>query len=76
MKYLVLFESTHRVIRAERVLEAGRVPYRIVPVPKEISAECGMAIELDGPAASRAAELLVCEGVPCRVRQRSGEGGV
>lgn len=43
---LYLFESTHFVINAEKkCLEKG-MKYKIIPVPRNISHQCGMAIEI------------------------------
>ncbi|MFH0866060.1 MAG: DUF3343 domain-containing protein [Bacteroidota bacterium] len=43
---LYLFESTHLVINAEkRCMEKG-MKYKIIPVPRNISHECSMAIEI------------------------------
>jgi hypothetical protein len=53
-RWIVLFDSTHDVMAAERALRAARLPHDLIPVPKELSADCGMAIELreaDAPSA-------------------------
>jgi hypothetical protein len=55
-RWIVLFDSVHHVLAAERALKNGRVAHDLVPVPKELSSDCGMAIELreaDAPAAFR-----------------------
>lgn len=46
-KCLLLFQSIHKVMQAERVINTLGVSYQIVPVPKEISSECGMCIEIE-----------------------------
>lgn len=46
-RLLALFRSTHQVIKGEGVLSQAKISYRIVPVPKNISLECGMAIEIE-----------------------------
>jgi selenide,water dikinase len=43
---LLLFPTTRFVIRAENTLLENNIKHRVIPVPKDISAECGMAIEL------------------------------
>ena len=55
-RWIVLFDSVHHVLAAERALKDGRVAHDLVPVPKELSSDCGMAIELreaDAPRAFR-----------------------
>ncbi|RAK08491.1 uncharacterized protein DUF3343 [Halanaerobium saccharolyticum] len=41
---LILFESTHHSIKAERVLFDNDLDYRMAAVPPEISSDCGSAI--------------------------------
>lgn len=44
---LVAFNSTHSAIRAEKELIASGISVRIIPVPREITANCGLAIKLN-----------------------------
>ena len=41
---LILFESTHHSIKAEKVLMKNDILYRMAAVPPEISTDCGSAI--------------------------------
>ncbi len=52
---LLTFESIHRVLAAEKALLDARLAPDLVPVPKEISSDCGMAIAV--PSADRSAAL-------------------
>lgn len=43
----LVFRSVFDVLRAERIcLESGR-KIQVVPVPREISPECGLSLEMD-----------------------------
>jgi ribosomal protein L7Ae-like RNA K-turn-binding protein len=43
--YLVaLFDSVSHVIKAEKILKEANIPYKIVPVPKSISSDCGVCV--------------------------------
>ena len=42
--YVAIFFSIHYVLKAEQLLKAGNIPLDVVPVPREISGDCGMAI--------------------------------
>lgn len=43
--YLVaLFETVSYVMKAEKILKEAGVPYKIVPVPRSISSDCGVCI--------------------------------
>jgi len=55
---LFLFRSIHDVLAAERALEAAGLQPDLVPVPKEINPNCGMAITIAGQAAEAAAAVL------------------
>ena len=44
--YYLLFDSTHAVIKSERLCRSENIPCTIIPVPRTISSNCGMAIEL------------------------------
>jgi len=44
---ILLFDSIHRVLWAERALKRASVPHELIPTPKEHSAECGMCIRID-----------------------------
>ncbi|MFW6267466.1 MAG: DUF3343 domain-containing protein [Halanaerobium sp.] len=41
---LILFQSTHHSIKAEKVLMENDIIYRMAAVPPEVSADCGSAI--------------------------------
>jgi hypothetical protein len=48
MNYIILvFESTHRVLKAEKILLDKKVKFDIITTPKDISSDCGMAIRIN-----------------------------
>ena len=47
MKYVFLFESVHRVMRAEKILKGRGIAVDLIPVPREINSDCGVAVEVD-----------------------------
>jgi hypothetical protein len=46
MKCLFLFESIHQVMRAEKLLKEKGMEVDLLPVPREISSDCGVVIEM------------------------------
>lgn len=44
---LVTFNSTHSAIRAERELLNEGLKVKVIPVPTEITASCGLSIRMD-----------------------------
>ncbi|MFP4057356.1 MAG: DUF3343 domain-containing protein [Candidatus Brocadiia bacterium] len=59
---LLLFPSIHHVLAAEQALREAGVGFELVPVPREISPDCGMAVTVDTGERSRA--LAALEGTP------------
>jgi hypothetical protein len=48
MTYLILiFQSTHQVLKAEKLLLEKGVKLDIIPTPKDITSECGMSIRIN-----------------------------
>jgi hypothetical protein len=47
MKYVFIFESVHRVMRAEKILKGKGIKVALIPVPREINSDCGVAVEVD-----------------------------
>lgn len=41
---VVLFHSTSHAIRAERLLIKAQVPCKMIPVPRHLSADCGICL--------------------------------
>lgn len=46
MKCVFVFESIHRVMKAEKLLKREGIKIDLIPVPREISSDCGVAIEV------------------------------
>lgn len=44
--YLLVFESTHAAMAAQRYLN-GRVPAQVVPTLRQISASCGISLRVE-----------------------------
>ncbi len=54
--YLYTFESTHAAIQTEKLL--AEVEARIMPVPRFISASCGISVRIT-PANNKAADEIM-----------------
>ncbi len=42
--YVAIFNSIHRVMQAEKLLKELRLPILLIPAPRALAAECGLAI--------------------------------
>ncbi|HGJ65299.1 TPA: DUF3343 domain-containing protein [bacterium] len=55
---IVLFETTQSAIKAEKVLIQAEIKIKMIPVPRHISANCGVSIRFDLPIAGRIKSIL------------------
>ncbi len=46
MRLIVTFPNTHAALAAEKAIEESSLQARIIPVPVEITAECGLALSM------------------------------
>jgi hypothetical protein len=58
MKAIITFQSTHQVLKTEKLLQKEGVDFDIIPVPKEISSDCGMAIRVEMESIKRIEGIL------------------
>lgn len=45
--YYLFFHTIHDVLKADKVLKKKGARYELVPVPRNLSSDCGMCIKLD-----------------------------
>jgi len=57
---VALFHSIHRVMKAESLLKGERIPMLLIPAPRALHADCGLAIRYS-PEARAAVERLLAE---------------
>jgi hypothetical protein len=72
MKLILTFESIHAVLKAEKLLKQGEFAHEIVPTPREISSDCGMAIRVSEEIGEKAKTLLVDKGVNTELQKTEG----
>lgn len=41
---VVLFHTTSAAMRSEKVLMSNNIPVKLVPTPRELSSDCGIAL--------------------------------
>jgi hypothetical protein len=66
MNLIVLFESTRAAIAAERACRRSRISCQAIPVPREITAECGIALQIDEGDRTALEKVLAAEEVAAR----------
>jgi len=55
---VILLQSTSHAIRGESVLTRAGVKCRLVPVPRQLSSDCGVCLRLDPEGLDRACQVL------------------
>ena len=55
---ILIFHSIHRVMRAEKELKAAGIDVRLLPVPRELSSDCGLSLAFDWGDWRRVSEEL------------------
>lgn len=45
--YVMLFKAVSYALKAEKILKAERVPHKLIPVPKQISSDCGVCLRFE-----------------------------
>ncbi|NLG16401.1 MAG: DUF3343 domain-containing protein [Fibrobacter sp.] len=63
MKLVAIFRSTRDTIKADRLCRENGLSCKVIPVPKEISSECGVALEFSTEDEEKASALLTKESV-------------
>lgn len=62
---IVTFPSTHYAIRAERAAMKSGIPIRMIPVPRQISANCNMGMEASIDQTDSLRAVLETQGIEC-----------
>jgi hypothetical protein len=60
---VVTFPSTHQALKFERDSKARKLSFQLMPVPRQISASCGLAAKVDGLEPKQLQLLLAADGV-------------
>ncbi|MDR1728824.1 MAG: DUF3343 domain-containing protein [Acidobacteriota bacterium] len=61
---VILFHTNSAALKAEKALLRERVKIKLIPVPRQLSSDCGVAIRFDWGEEGRLRELLGRGGVP------------
>ncbi len=46
-QYLAVFNSTHRILKAEEVLKRQGLAVTMIPAPRAVQTDCGMALRFN-----------------------------
>ncbi|MFH1318576.1 MAG: DUF3343 domain-containing protein [Candidatus Omnitrophota bacterium] len=66
---ILVFESTYFIMKAEKGLKQTRIIYNIIPTPRDISSDCGVAIKVAAGLEERVIEVLGKANVEFTIRR-------
>lgn len=61
---IAIFHSVHRVMKAEKVLKKARLDVLLIPTPRQLSSDCGLALRFTAAVADEVAATLAENGLP------------
>ncbi len=61
---LFTFLSSHHTLKAEKLCRATGIPTAFIPLPREISSDCGVALIIRPEVCQDLEELLGQKGIP------------
>ena len=61
---ILIFRGTHQVLSAEKHLKRAGVPMRLIPVPRSLTSDCGLAIRISSTVKDSARDVLLDAGMP------------
>ena len=60
---VVLFNTTSAAMRSEKVLQKEQLDIKMIPTPRGLSSDCGVALRFDWTQAENVRDLLYEAGV-------------
>lgn len=71
---VAIFHSIHRVMKAEKMLKGYGLPILLIPAPRALHADCGLAIRYAAADREAVEGFLATEGlVPEEIHVKQGE---
>jgi len=73
--YVAVFHSVHRVMKAEKILKREKIDILLIPTPRQLTSDCGLAIRYDASVRERVDAVLAAEGLLPVELYRKDAGG-
>ena len=72
---VAIFQSIHRVMKAEKLLKQKKLKILLIPVPRQLSSDCGLAIRFS-PELKNEVEKILSEAELsiAEIWQKEGKG--
>ena len=76
-EYVAIFNSIHRVMKAEKTLKELRLPILLIPVPRALASDCGLALRYAAADREAVEQALTAAGLaPVDIYVKQGEAYV
>ncbi len=73
--YVAIFNSIHRVMKAEKHLKRAKIEILLIPAPRQLTSDCGLAIRYAEDVRSVVLNVLAEEGLePAEVYKKMAAG--
>ena len=73
--YVAIFHSIHRILKAEKILKQAAVDFLLIPVPRQLTSDFGLALRFSPETRDELLEILAAaELPPVEMFQRSAGG--
>lgn len=59
--YLAVFNSAHRVMKAESILKSRGLPILLIPAPRQLMTDCGLALRISPDIRDEVVRILTEE---------------
>ncbi len=64
---VVLFHTTSSALRAEKILQKAGLTVKLVPTPRELSSDCGVALRFELSDRAEIEQRLTVAQVECEI---------
>ncbi|MHB8870370.1 MAG: DUF3343 domain-containing protein [Thermoleophilia bacterium] len=65
-RVVLVFATTHAAMAAEDALREEGIPLQVIPLPRWVAADCGLALRLEEGDVARAEEEIIGRGIRLR----------
>ena len=73
--YVAIFHSIHRVLKAEKILKQQNVDFLLIPVPRQLTSDCGLALRFSPETKDVLLGILAGADLPPAEMYQRREGG-
>ena len=73
--YVAIFHSIHRVMKAEKILKKAKLDMLLIPVPRQLTSDCGLAIRYTAKERAQIEQVLSQENLSPEELYRKEDGG-